>query len=92
MDFLEKFGEHLGIKSIGMKQLESVLTNIGAQVHPDLIHVFTCLLKRVKLPKKMLITKRSWEKGLSLFCKKSKLLSSELEELENQGYSQLDVR
>ena len=92
VDFLEKFGEHLGIKSIPMRNLESHLTDSGVQVHPDLIHVFTSLLKRAKLPKKMLITKRSWEKGLGLFCKKSKILNSESEELESQGYSQLDLR
>ena len=92
VDFLEKFGEHLGIKSIGIRELESYLTDSGVQVHQDLVHVFTSLLKRAKLPKKMLITKRSWEKGLALFCKKSSLLSSELDELECQGFSQLDLR
>ena len=39
----------------------------------------------------MLITKRSWERGLVLFCKKSKLLKDESDELENIGYSSLDV-
>ena len=92
VDFLEKFGEHLGIKSIAMRNLESHLSDSGGQVHPDLIQVFTSLLKRAKLPKKMLITKRSWEKGLGLFCKKSKILNCECEELESQGYSQLDLR
>ena len=92
VDFLEKFGEHLGIKSIAMRNLESHLTETGVQVHPDLVQVFTSLLKRAKLPKKMLITKRSWEKGLGLFCKKSKILNCEFEELESQGYSQLDLR
>ena len=92
VDFLEKFGEHLGIKSIAMRDLESHLTDSRVQVHQDLIHVFTSLLKRAKLPKKMLITKRSWEKGLGLFCKKSKILNCECEELESQGYSQLDLR
>ena len=92
VDFLEKFGEHLGIKSLGMRQLESHLTDSQAIVHQDLIHVFTSLLKRAKLPKKILITKRSWEKGLTLFCKKSVLLRSELEQLENHGFGQLDLR
>ena len=92
IDFLEKFGEHLGIKRIGMRQLEHCLTENGKQVHPDLIQVFTSLLKRVKLSKKILITKRSWEKGLLLFCKKSKLLKSEFDELECQGFGQLDLR
>ena len=92
VDFLDKFGEHLGIKSIAMRNLESHLTDSGVQVHPDLVHVFTSLLKRAKLPKKLLITKRSWEKGLGLFCKKSKILNCVYEELESQGYSQLDLR
>ena len=92
VDFLEKFGEHLGIKSLGMRQLESHLTDSQGIVHQDLIHVFTSLLKRAKLPKKILITKRSWEKGLILFCKKSVLLRSELEQLENHGFGQLDLR
>ena len=92
VDFLEKFGEHIGIKRLGMRQLESHLTDSQVKVHQDLVQVFTSLLKRAKLPKKILITKRSWEKGLSLFCKKSSLLRSEYEELENQGYGQLDLR
>ena len=91
VDFLEKFGEHLGIKSLGMRQLESHLTDSQGIVHQDLIHVFTSLLKRAK-QKKILITKRSWEKGLTLFCKKSVLLRSEHEKLENHGFGQLDLR
>ena len=91
VDFLDKFAEHLGIKPVSINDLKTHLQNLSEKVNPDLIQIHTSLLKRVKLSKKMLITKRSWEKGLVLFCRKSKLLRCECEELESVGYSMLDV-
>ena len=86
-----KFLDGSSIACVGMKDLENHIKDQSGTVDQDLIHIHTCLLKRVKLSKKMLITKRSWEKGLVLFCKKSKLLKDESDELENIGYSSLDV-
>ena len=91
VDFLDKFAEHLGIKPVPMTDLENHIKDQSGTVDQDLIQIHTCLLKRAKWSKKMLITKRSWEKGLILFCKKSKLLKEESDELENIGYSSLDV-
>ena len=93
VDFLDKFAEHLDIKPIPIKSLECHLKDTSEKVDQDLIQIHTALLKRVKLSKKMLVTRRSWEKALLLFCKKSKLLRRESigTELENVGYSELDV-
>ena len=93
VDFLDKFAEHLDIKPIPIKSLERHIKDTSEKVDQDLIQIHTALLKRVKLSKKMLVTRRSWEKALLLFCKKSKILRRESigTELENVGYSELDV-
>ena len=93
VDFLDKFAEHLDIKPIPIKSLERHIKDSSEKVDQDLIQIHTALLKRVKLSKKMLVTRRSWEKALLLFCKKSKILRRESigTELENVGYSELDV-
>ena len=93
VDFLDKFAEHLDIKPIPIKSLERHMKDSSEKVDQDLIQIHTALLKRVKLSKKMLVTRRSWEKALLLFCKKSKILRRESigTELENVGYSELDV-
>ena len=90
VDFLDKFGEHLGIKPMSISELNrNILNTDESMLHQDFILIMTSLLKRIKLPKKMLITKRSWEKGLIQFCKKLKM-KEEAEELES-GWLDLDV-
>ena len=92
VDFLDKFGEHLGIKPMSISELNrNILNTEESMIHQDFILIMTSLLKRVKLPKKMLITKRSWEKGLLQFCKKLKWMKEEAEELEANGWLNLDV-
>ena len=90
VDFLDKFGEHLGIKPMSISNLNKNIL-CTEKIHPDFILIITSLLKRVKLPKKMLITRRSWEKALILFCKKLKWMKEEAEELETNGWLELDV-
>lgn len=92
VDFLDKFGEHLGIKPMSISELnKNILNTEESKIHQDFILIMTSLLKRIKLPKKMLITKRSWEKGLLQFCKKLKWMKEEAEELEANGWLNLDV-
>ena len=90
VDFLDKFGEHLGIKPMSISELNrNILNTEESMLHQDFILIMTSMLKKIKLPKKMLITRRSWEKGLLQFCKKLKM-KEEAEELES-GWFDLDV-
>ena len=91
MDFMEKFGDHIGLKNIPMKELEAMLCDHSDIIHPDLVHLHTVLLKRVKLSKKLIITKKSWEKGLILFCNGAGGMIYEGLEVQNLGYSQVSV-
>ena len=69
-DFISKFGEQLGLRSLAMGELERMLeTQTGETVPADLVHLHTVLLRRIALPKKITITKWTWEKGLNLYCR-----------------------
>ena len=91
VDFMEKFGDHIGLKNIPMKHLEEMLCDTSDTVHPDLVQLHAVLLKKIKLSKKLIITKKSWMKGLILFCNGAGGMIYEGMELQNLGYSQLSV-
>lgn len=91
VDFMEKFGDHIGLKNIPMKLMEEMLCDTNETVHPDLVQLHAVLLKKIKLSKKLIITKKSWIKGLILFCNGAGGMIYEGLELQNVGYSQLSV-
>ena len=91
IDFIEKFGEDLGIKNIPMKRLQTMLRDRREIVHPDLIQLHSVLLRKIKLPKRYSITKKTWEKALVLFCNGAGAMIHEGMDLKNLGYSSLNV-
>ena len=91
VDFIEKFGDHIGLKNIPMKELEAMICDNSDTVHPDLVQLHTVLLKKIKLSKKLIITKKSWIKGLILFCNGAGGMIYEALEIQNLGYSRLSV-
>ena len=60
-------------------------------VHPDLIDLHSVLLRKIKLPKRYSITKKTWEKALVLFCNGAGAMIHEGMNLKNLGYSSLNV-
>lgn len=48
------------------------------------------MLRKIKLPK-IIITKKSWEKALIIFCKEAGGLRQESLDLSSQGYTELGL-
>jgi len=91
VDFIEKFGEHLGQKKIPIKDLQSMISDHDNEPHSDLIKLHTNLLRKTKLPKKTLITKKTWETALILFCHTTGGMVGEGLELQKLGYAQISL-
>ena len=91
VDFIEKFGEHIGQKKIPIKDLQTMISSNDTEAHSDLIKLHTNLLRKTKLPKKTLITKKTWENVLVLFCQTTGGMAEEGLELQKNGYSQLNL-
>jgi len=91
VDFIENFGEHLGIKRIPIKELQSMLSDHENEPHSDLIKLHTNLLRKTKLPKKTLITKKTFENALVFFCHTTGDMVEEGLELQKLGYTQISL-
>lgn len=91
VDFIEKFGDHLGQKKIPIKDLQSMISDHENEPHSDLIKLHTNLLRKTKLPKKTLITKKTWENALILFCHTTGGMVGEGLELQKLGYAQISL-
>lgn len=91
VDFIEKFGEHIGQKKIPIKDLQLMINARGNEAHLDLIKLHTNLLRKTKLPKRTLITKKTWENVLVLFCQTTGGMPEEGSRLQKVGYCQLNL-
>ena len=62
--------------------------NFQGPAHLDLILLHMVMLRKIKLPK-IIITKKSWEKALLIFCKEARGLRQESQDLTSGGYAGL---
>ena len=91
VDFIEKFGDHLGQKKIPMKELQTMISDQENEPHTDLIKLHANLLRKTKLPKKTLITKKTWENALIMFCHSTGSMVCEGIELQKLGYAHISL-